>query len=242
MKEEITDYFAKFRLKGMQGAFLAQNDTLYASLSFEERLMSLLKAEETYRFNKKITLNLERAKLKNRQARIEDIDYSINRGLEKSVFANMLLNYQTNKKNIIITGPTGTGKSFLSQAIALKSVHDGLTARYYRFSKLTEEMNLSKLGSEYNNFISKLSRLDIAVIDDFGINPLTSEESSMFLDVLEERTDLTTIITSQLPITEWYGYLNNPTVADAILDRLVYNSYKLKLSGESLRKLKSEKA
>ena len=84
--------------------------------------------------------------------------------------------------------------------------------------------------------------LDVVVIDDFGINPLTSEESSMFLDVLEERTDLTTVITSQLPITEWYGYLNNPTVADAILDRLAYNSYKLKLSGESLRKLKSEKA
>ena len=242
MKEEIADYFAKFKLKGMQGAFLAQNDALYASLSFEERLMSLLKAEEIYRFNKKIILNLERARIKNKQARIEDIDYSINRGLEKSVIANMLLNYQANKKNIIITGPTGTGKSFLSQAVLLKSVYDGLTARYYRFSKLIEDMNLSKLGSEYNNFISKLSKLDVVVIDDFGINPLTSEESSMFLDVLEERTDLTTIITSQLPITEWYGYLNNPTVADAILDRLAYNSYKLKLSGESLRKLKSEKA
>ena len=176
MKEEIADYFAKFKLKGMQGAFLAQNDALYASLSFEERLVSLLKAEEIYRFNKKIILNLERARIKNKQARIEDIDYSINRGLEKSVIANMLLNYKTNRKNIIITGPTGTGKSFLSQAVLLKSVHDGLTARYYRFSKLIEDMNLSKLGSEYNNFISKLSKLDVVVIDDFGINPLTSED------------------------------------------------------------------
>jgi|YelNatPaOPRAMG01_1025707.scaffolds.fasta_scaffold23293_5 DNA replication protein DnaC len=242
MEEEILNYLSKFKLKGMHESFMRQKDTTYQALSFEERLFDLLKSEDILRSNKKITYNLVCSKIKNRQARLEDLDYSSQRGLSKSEIAQIIMSYIPNKKNIIITGPTGVGKSFLSQSLASKSIYDGYTARYYRFFRLLEEVDLAKLDSSYGNFISKLSRFNILVIDDFGINPLTPTQSSVLLDIIEERTEVgSTIITSQLPVSEWYSYFNNPTVADAILDRLVYNSYKIELKGESMRKIKSNK-
>lgn len=241
MKEIISDYLLKFRLKGMQSSFLRQTEDLnYNSLSFEERLLDILKSEEIDRMNKKIITNLKTSRIKDKQARIQDIDYSANRGLDKSAFLSLSNNYLHNKKNVIITGPTGTGKSFLSQCLALKAVYEGFTSRYYRFTGLFADIKLSTLDSSYGSFLPKLSRFNVLVIDDFGINQLTSEEASIFLDILEER-DGGTIITSQLPIKEWYDILNNATAADAILDRLIYNSYSIKLKGESMRKIKSEK-
>jgi DNA replication protein DnaC len=241
MQEEITNYFSKFKLKGMQESFLRQSDLTYQSLSFDERLFDLLRSEDIFRLNKKITYNILQSKIKNKQARLEDLDYSSSRGLEKKSLSQMLLNYIPNKKNIIITGPTGTGKSFLSESIALKSIYDGYTAKYYRFSRLLEEVDLSKLDSNYSNFINKISKINILVIDDFGINPLTSSQSSILLDIIEERIgEGSTIISSQLPIADWYNYFNDPTIADAILDRLVYSSYKINLKGESMRKIKSK--
>lgn len=240
MEEEILNYLSKFKLKGMQESFARQKDTSYQTLSFQERLFGLLKSEDIFRLNKKITYNLTQSKIKNRQARLEDIDYSFQRGLSKSEIAQILMNYIPNKKNVIITGPTGVGKSFIAQSLASKAVYDGYTARYYRFFRLLEELDLSKLDSSYGNFISKLSRFNILVIDDFGISPLTAAQSSILLDIIEERTEgSSTIITSQLPVSDWYNYFNNPTVADAILDRLVYSSYRIELKGESMRKIKS---
>jgi DNA replication protein DnaC len=242
MKEIISDYLLKFRLKGMQSSFLRQvQDLNYNSLSFEERLLDILKSEEIDRMNKKIASNLKLSRIKDRQARMQDIDYSVNRGLDKSVFLSLSGNYLNNKKNIIITGPTGTGKSFLSQCLALKAIYDGHTSRYYRFTGLFSDIKLSALDSSYGSFLARLSRFNVLVIDDFGINPLTSEEASIFLDILEERTEGGTVITSQLPVKEWYDLLNNATAADAILDRLIYNSYDIKLKGESMRKIKSKK-
>lgn len=242
MKEIISDYLLKFRLKGMQSSFLRQMEDLnYNSLSFEERLLDILKSEEIERMNKKIITNLKSSRIKDKQARMQDIDYSANRGLDKSAFLSLSNNYLNNKKNIIITGPTGTGKSFLSQCLALKAIYDGFTSKYYRFTGLFSDIKLSTLDSSYGQFLARLSKFSVLIVDDFGINPLTSEESSIFLDILEERTDGGTIITSQLPVKGWYDVLNNATAADAILDRLIYNSYGIKLKGESMRKIKSEK-
>lgn len=240
----VNDLMRNLGFVGMETALRRQQESpQYLEMPFEDRLYQLLQAEETERINRKIKCNITRAKLKDRYARIEDIDYGIPKRLDKSLMLSLVSgDYVRRKQNIIITGATGTGKSYIAQALAYRAICDGFTARYYRMPRLMEDLKLSRLNGTYINTLNQIARFHLLILDDFGISPLGSDDANDLLEVIEDRVRVSsTIITSQLPLDNWYDYLNNETVADAILDRLIHNSYKIDLKGESVRKIKAEK-
>jgi DNA replication protein DnaC len=241
----LNNLLANLNLKGMQTALDRQlENPHYGELPFEERLSQLLLAEASERASRKISRNLKAAKFKDRSARAEDIDYRMPRGLDKSVMLSLIGgDYLARKQNILITGPTGTGKSFISQALGNRAVCDGYTSRYYRIPRLMEELKLARLDGTYVKTLEKLARFNLLVLDDLGINPLSADDANDLLEVIEDKIGSgSLIVTSQLPQERWYDYLNNDTVADAILDRLLHGSHKIKLKGESIRKSLSETA
>ena len=231
--------------KGFSAALRRQlDDPKYLDVSFEERLVQLLQAEHIERMNRKIKRNIGVAKLKEKNARVEDIDYSIKRSLDKSLMLSLIAgDYLKRKQNILITGHTGTGKSYIAQALAYRAICDGYTAKYYRVPRLMEELKLARLDGTYMKNLARISRFNLLILDDFGIKPLSSDDANDLLEIIEDRVGVSaTIVTSQLPIESWYDYLNNDTVADAILDRLVHSSYKIEMDGDSVRKLQAKNA
>jgi len=241
----VNDLMKEMGFSGMESALSRQQENPeYQDMPFDDRLYQLLQAEQTGRMSRKIKRSITRAKLKDRYARVEDIDYSISRGLDKSVILFLVTGeYLNRKQNILTTGPTGTGKSFLAQALAQRAICDGFTARYYRMPRLMEDLKLARLDGTYMKTLSQIARFNLLILDDFGINPLSADDANDLLEVVEDRVGVSsTIITSQLPISRWYDYLNNDTVADAILDRLLHSSHKINLKGESVRKLQAESA
>ena len=217
-------------------------DTNYTQLTFEERLYQLLEAEQNERRNKKIKRLLSQAKLKDRQASLDNIEYSAKRGLERSVILSLASGeYITKRQNILITGATGVGKSFLAQALAKQAIFEGYSAKYYRVTRLLEEIKIARLEGSYTKTLQKLSRINLLILDDFGVTPLKSDELSDLFEVIEERTLLgSTIITAQLPIKEWHSYLGNATIADAMMDRLIYSAHRIEMKGESMRKVMAQ--
>lgn len=228
--------------KGLKEGYLRQiEDPNYLSLSFDERLYSLLEAQEIYVHNKRIATNAKASRIKDKQAAVEEIDYSVKRKLDKVVIKDLVnMDFIRLHQNIIITGKTGTGKSFLAQAIANRAIQDGFKVYYVRVPTLLEEIKIARASGTYTNLLKKYSRFHLLVLDDFGISSITNDDATNLFEIIEDRSDLnSTIITSQLPVSKWYDYLNNDTVADAILDRVVHSSHRLELEGESMRKLRS---
>ena len=151
-----------------------------------------------------------------------------------------LLNFIRSHQNIIITGKTGTGKSYIAQALANRAIIDGFRVYYVRTPSLLEEIRIARIDGTYTSLIKKYSRFQLLVLDDFGVSPMHDDDATNLFEIIEDRTEInSTIITSQLPVSDWYNYLNNNTVADAILDRVVHSSHRIELEGESMRKLKS---
>jgi len=152
--------------------------------------------------------------------------------------ANM--NFIRNHQNIIITGKTGTGKSYVAQALANRAILDGFKAYYVRVPTLLEDIKISRADGTYTSLLRKYSRFQLLVLDDFGITQMSADDATNLFEIIEDRTEInSTIIASQLPVSQWYDYLNNDTVADAILDRIVHSSHRIELEGESMRKLRS---
>lgn len=229
--------------QGIKEAYLRQiEDTNYQSLSFEERLYQLLQSQELFIHNRKITTNLRASKIKDKQAAVEDIEYLPNRNLDKQFMQSLItMDFIRNHQNIIITGKTGTGKSMISQALGNRAILDGFKVYYVRVPTLLEEIKISRADGTYTNLLKKYSKFQLLILDDFGISPLSTDDATNLFEIIEDRTQInSTIITSQLPVSQWYEYLNNNTVADAILDRVVHSSHRIKLEGESMRKLKSK--
>lgn len=234
------DKLRSMQLEGMATALQEQLElSSYQELSFEERLGLLVEREYLYRDNRRFKRRLRNAKLK-QQASLEDLDYNHPRTLDKALIRSLSTgDYLRDHHNLLITGPTGVGKTFLACSLAQQACRQGYSAFYAQTSRLLQELKLMKADGRYFKTLSRLAKTDLLILDDWGLEPLSDEPRHFLLELLDDRYDKTsTLIASQLPVALWYDYLNHPTLADAILDRIVHNSYRLELTGESLRKSK----
>lgn len=219
---------------------LAQPST-HAELGFEERLALMVDRETTHRNNNKVTRLLKAARLK-LQAHPEEIDYQHPRGLHRSQFADLLSSRWIHQHhNVLITGPTGCGKTYLGCALANQACRHGLSVRYFRTSRLLESLSIAHGDGRFAKLTQQLAKTDLLVLDDWGLEKMTLSQRNDLLEIMEDRHGLrSTLITSQLPISQWHKAIGDATLADAILDRLLHNSHKLNLKGESMRKAMSK--
>ena len=212
-----------------------------SGLSFEERLSLLVDMEATSRENRRLKRLLSEAHLRENAA-IEDIDWSFKRGLDRGGIQSLATCTWIDKRlNALITGPTGVGKTFIACALANAACRQGHSALYFRLPRLLGELKLARADGSFLKFLNRLAKTKLLVIDDWGLNPLSDTERNDILEVLEDRyRSRSTIVASQIPIDRWHEMIGNPTIADAILDRIVHNAYKLDLKGGSMRKNMSD--
>jgi len=204
----------------------------------EEILSHLVQAEWDDRYNRRLKRLITRARFRY-QASMEQIDYVAKRELDKGQMLRLSsCSWITSKQNIIISGSTGLGKSFLSSALGHQACLQGYKVFYRNCSKLFDELKIAKADGTYIKEIGKIEKQDLLILDDFGLKPLDNNQRLMLLEILEDRHGKrSTIITSQLPVNKWYDVIGDPTIADAILDRLVHSSHRIELEGhESMRK------
>ena len=232
------DKLRSLRLTGMVDAFQEQLHKPLPDLDFEERLGMLIEREWILRENRRLKRRLSQAKLQ-QTACAEDIDFKHPRGLSKANVIELARGQWISQHlNLMITGPTGCGKTYLACAMAHKACLTGFTSRYYRLPRLWHELKVAKAdGTYYTHWLSQLAKMDLLILDDWGLVPPDPEQRRDLLEILDDRyQQRSTIITSQLPTTHWHEHLNDATLADAILDRLLHNSIRLELKGDSMRK------
>lgn len=242
LKHPTLDKLNDMRLIGMAHAFVSQfDDDRIHQLDFEERFGLLVDAEHLDRTNRRLKTRLRQAKLR-QSATLEDIDYRTPRQLDK-VLIRQLASCQwiRDKLNVLITGPTGVGKSFIACALAHQACREGHTVRYFRLPRLFSELTVAKADGRYPKLLNKLARTHLIVLDDWGLATLNDEQRKDLLEILDDRhQQRATVVTSQLPVPKWHHIIGEPTLADAILDRLVHNAYKINLKGDSMRKSQSK--
>lgn len=229
-------------LRGMLRALQEQaQQPEYAQLSFEERLGLLVDRELCERDNRRLATRLKQAHLR-QTAVIEDLDFRQPRGLDRSVVLSLAsCRWVQRRQNCLITGPTGVGKTYLACALANKACREGCSVHYARLGRLLQGLGAAKADGRYVRHLTALAKTDLLVLDDWGVTPLTPDQRRDLLEILDDRYETrSTLVTSQLPVAQWYEYLGDPTLADAILDRLVHNSHRLTLSGESMRKTRAQ--
>ena len=218
------------------------NEPASVSLGFDERLAMILGAQVDLRINRRVSRRIREAELKI-PAQPAEIDYSIDRGPSRAQMAEVLsLGFVKRRHNVLATGPTGCGKTFLICAIGNAAITADFSVRYWRLSHLLEQIAIARADGTYKLMLAKLRSKDLVLIDDFGLAPIASRGSRELLDILDERIGAgSTVIASQLPVGAWYQSFEDQTVADSILDRLVHDSIRLEMKGESMRKLRAER-
>ena len=232
------DKLRNLKLYGMLKSLQEQSiSTDYMTLSFEERLGLLVDRETTEQENRRLSSRLKQARLR-QSACMENIDFKAIRGLDKSLIKSLSLGlWLKDHLNILITGPCGVGKSFIACAIGHRACLEGYTVLYLRAPRLFNDLAFAKGDGRYIRLMKSFGKTNLLIVDDWGLATLGDCERRDFLEILEDRHNLqSTIITSQLPVKHWHEAIGNPTLADAILDRLVHNAYTIELKGESMRK------
>lgn len=235
------DKLESLRLTGMAKAFKEQMEmTDISDITFEERLGLLVDREAVERETRRLKTRLKKAKLRH-NACIEDVDFKHPRGLDKSLITRLAdCEWIKKKQNLIITGPTGVGKSYLGCAFAQKACREGYTAVYLRIPRLFENLSLARGDGRYIKMLTSFAKTDLLVLDDYGLAKLNQEQRHDLLEILEDRHELRSmLVTSQLPLEHWHEQIGDPTLADAILDRLIHNAHKIHLKGGSMRKKKA---
>jgi DNA replication protein DnaC len=226
------------RLSGMAKAYAEQLQMPDVhSMSFDDRLGLLIEREETERASRRLKNRLRLAKLR-QAACVENIDFRHPRGLDKAMLLELAsCRWIVNHHNLLITGPTGVGKTFIACALAHKACLQGYTVRYLHLPKLLRELTIAKADGRYPKLLTSLARTDLIVLDDWGLTTLTDADRRDLYEILEDRNGLrSTAVTSQLPVDKWHRAIGDPTIADAILDRLVCDAYRIALTGDSMRR------
>ena len=239
----LLEQLRQLRCNGMAQALQEQlNQTDSHQLVFEERLALLVKREQVLRDSRRLQTRLRQAKLKE-QACMEDIDYQSARRLDKSILRQLRqCDWLRRKHNVLITGPTGTGKTYLACALSHRACLENFTARYWRLPRLFQAIKLAHADGSYPKLITQIAKVQCLILDDWGLSTLNDQQRRDLLEILDDRHNQTsTIVTSQLPFMHWHEAIGEPTLADAILDRLVHNAYKITLTGDSMRKLSATK-
>jgi DNA replication protein DnaC len=239
LNEHTLDQLKSLRLDGMVRAIEEQaTSTAADTLAFDERLTLLVQREIAWRDDRRVTRLLKAAKLKVNSACVEDINWRASRSLDRGLIATLAGgDWLRNARNLLITGATGSGKTWLACALAHQAARSGFSVLYVRAARLFDELQVAHGDGSFGRRLIQLAKLDLLLIDDFAISPIGAAERNDLLELLDDRIgSRSTLITSQLPVKAWHTYLNDPTLADAILDRVVHSSHKIELKGtKSLR-------
>lgn len=244
LNEHTLDQLRSLRLDGMVHAIEEQATSVAASaLGFDERLTLLVQREIAWRDDRRVQRLLKAAKLKVSAACVEDINWRASRALDRSLVAALAEgDWLRRGQNLLITGMTGCGKTWLACALAHQAARSGFSVLYTRAARLFDELQVAHGDGSFARRLTQLAKLDLLVIDDFAISPMGAAERNDLLEVLDDRVgSRSTLITSQLPVKAWHTYLDDPTLADAILDRVVHSSHKIALKGISLRDPEQDK-
>ena len=242
LHQHTLDQLRSLRLDGMIAAL---NDdairTASEALPFEQRLALLVQRELDWRDGKRVARLLKNAKLKVGSACIEDIDWRAGRGLDRQLVTALAEgDWIRHGRNVLITGATGCGKTWLGCALAQQAARQGFTVLYTRATRLLQELQVAHGDGSFSRRLMQLARLDLLVLDDLAIAPIAANERHDLMELLDDRAgSRSTLITSQLPTTAWHEWLGEPTIADAIMDRLLHSAHTLALKGESLRRRKA---
>lgn len=242
LRQPLIHQLHSLGLRGMARAFDRQAEQPdIAAMSFDDRFGLLLEHEAVERHACRLAQRLRWAKLP-QSACVEDLDTRTPRGLDRATLATITdLSWIDQHLNVLITGPTGVGKSWIAAALAHQACRHDKSVRYFRLPRLVEELARAGAQQKKSAFFKHLAKADLLVLDDFGLGPLADDTKRDLLEILDDRFDKrSTIVTSQLPIDQWHVHLDDPTLADAILDRLVHNSYRLSLKGDSMRKIRGK--
>jgi DNA replication protein DnaC len=239
LTQQTVSQLKALKFDGMARAFEEQLGlTASSSLSFEERFGIVVDREMAWRDTRRLERLLKAAKLKNPQACVEDVEFRQSRGIDQRMIATLAgCDWVRHAQNLILTGPTGAGKTWIACAFGQQACRQGFSVFYVRVGRLFEELKIAHGDGSFSRRLAQLAKVDVLLLDDWGLQDLDQGARNDLLEVLDDRVGTrSTVITSQLPLEHWHAWLQDPTLADAILDRLVHQAHKLPLKGESMRK------
>ena len=242
--QQTIDRLHEMKLTGMAQALEEQRGIPdMQDLSFDDRLALLLERESTTRADRRLKRLLQLARLR-LQASVEDVDFRVRRGLDKSVFLRLAgCDWIRQNQVVLIVGATGTGKTYLSCALGLAACRQGLRVRYMRLPRLFNDLGIARADGSYNKLLVSLSRVDLLILDDWGLAPMADKERRDLLEIVEDRYGRrATLVASQLPVEHWHELIGDPTFGDAILDRLLHQAHRISLKGTSMRRKATNKA